>query len=165
MQRRHDRDGQARQQGHDLTSRFAAENAEFMLQGNGLEPAAVQIFGRPHIIIRPIVVDLQADGGRIIVDLAVIGHRNDDGFQIASRGRNGALQIGGKGRDATAAGKRISDERDTIYDGQFGVSGCLSAACSKEVGTTGAHEEACRTRLVPAALRSLSASGFTFGPG
>src|ERR1700758_5026784 len=136
-----------------------------MLQGNGLKPAAVQIFGRTHIIVWPTVVDLQADCGRIIVTLAVIGHRNDDGFQISARGRNGALQVGGKGRDATAAGKRVSDERDAIYDYHVGVSGCLRPACSMEIGSTGAHEGACRTRLAPVALRSLSASGFTLGPG
>ncbi len=165
VQRGDDRDGQARQQGHDLTSGFAAENAEFMLQGNRLEAAAVEVLGRPHIIIGPIVVDLDTDRGRIIIDLAVIGHRHDHGFQIAPRGLNGALQIGGKGRDAAAAGQRVSDERDTIYDGQFGVSDCSRAARSGEVGTSGADEEACGTRPGPAALRSLSRSRFTVGPG
>lgn len=135
-----------------------------MLQRNGLEAAAVQVVGRADIIILPVVVDLHAHGRGIIIDLAVIGHRNDDSLQISSGGRNGALQVGGKGRNATAAGKRVSDERDTIYGSQFGVSDCLSAAVSKKVGTRG-HGEACGTPLPPAALRSVNAPGFTCGPG
>jgi hypothetical protein len=67
-----------------------------MLQRNRLEAAAVEVLRRPHIIIRTIVGDLQANRGRIIVHLAVIGHCNDDRFQIASRGFDGTLQIGGK---------------------------------------------------------------------
>ncbi|MGY4462654.1 hypothetical protein ACVWYI_006614 [Bradyrhizobium sp. LB13.1] len=164
MQGCHDRYGQARQERHDLTSGFAAENAEFMLQRNGLEAAAVQISGRTDIIILPVVVDLQAHGGRIIIDLAVIGHRDDDGFQIAPGRRNGALQVGGESRNAAAAGKRIPDECDTIYGSQFGVSDCLSAAVSKGVGTR-ALGKACGTRLALAALRSINAAGFAFGPG
>src|SRR6185437_6100989 len=132
-----------------------------MLQGNRLEPAAVQVLGRPHIIVRAIVGNLQPNRRRIIVDLAVIGHRDDDSFEVCPRSLDGALQIGGEGRDAAAAGQRVSDERDTIYDGQFDASGCSSAARPGEVGTSAASKDAYRTRSP--ALRSVRASGFMVG--
>src|SRR6185437_6644993 len=100
---------------------------------------------------------------RIIVDLAVIGHRDDDSFEVCPRSLDGALQIGGEGRDAAAAGQRVSDERDTIYDCQCGSSGCSSVPCPGEISASGAPEDAWGSW--PAALRSVSASGFMAGPG
>ena len=45
VQRRDDRHGQARQQRHDVAAGLAAENAEFVLQGDDVEPAGVQELG------------------------------------------------------------------------------------------------------------------------
>ena len=35
------------------------------------------------IVIDAIVVDLEADGGRIVVDVAMVGHRDDGGFRVS----------------------------------------------------------------------------------
>ena len=105
MQRRDDRHGQARQQRHDVLAGLAAENAEFVLQRHDLEPAAVQEIGRPNIVFDTSVVDLKADGGRIVIDLTMIGHGDDGGFEIRTRVGDGVLQIGGECRDSASAGQ------------------------------------------------------------
>ena len=71
MQRRDDRHGQPRKQRHDVAAGFTAENTEFMLEGNGVEPARIQKAGRADIILYPFIPDLMADGGRIAVDVTV----------------------------------------------------------------------------------------------
>ena len=49
VERRHDRHGEARQQLEDVAAGFAAENSEFVLQANDVEPAGVQeVCGARH---------------------------------------------------------------------------------------------------------------------
>ena len=50
MQRRDDRHGEARQQLEDVAAGFAAENAEFVLQADDIEPAGVQEGRGAHIV-------------------------------------------------------------------------------------------------------------------
>ena len=82
MERRHHRHGEARQQREDVGAGFAAENSEFVLQANGVEPAGVQEVGRAHVLFDIVVLDLQSDRRRIVVGLTVIGHRHDAGLQV-----------------------------------------------------------------------------------
>src|SRR5271154_1928176 len=135
-----------------------------MLEGNNFKPAAVQVLGRTHMIIQPIIVDLQADCRRIVVHVSMIGHRNDDGFQISSGGGNCGLQVRGEGCDSAAARERVSDERDTIYDGHVGISGYLSVECPDGTLKGEPREEGSRTPSTSITVWSLSASGFTSGP-
>ena len=114
MQRGDDRHGQPRQQRHDVAARVAAENAEFMLEGDDVEPAGIQEVGRAHVIVDPVVVDLKADGGGIVVDVAMVGHRHDAGLHARARRGDRLLQIGREGGDAAAARQRIADECHTV---------------------------------------------------
>ena len=83
MQRRDDRHGQPRKQRHDVAACFAAENPEFMLEGNDVEPARVQEAGRTNVVLYPFILDLIADGGRIVVGVTMVGHRHDAGFHVS----------------------------------------------------------------------------------
>ena len=89
MQCRDDRHGEPRQQHHDAFAGLASENTEFVLQRHGLELAAVQEIRGRNIVFEASIVDLETDGGRIIVDLTMIGHGDDGRLrdQDASRRR------------------------------------------------------------------------------
>ena len=94
-----------------------------MLQRDGLELSAVQEIRRLDIVFEAAIVDLETDGGRIVVDLTMIGHGDDGSFEILPRVGDGALQIGGEGRDAATAGQRIPDECHAIERGHVCASG------------------------------------------
>ena len=64
VQRRDDRHGEARKQLKNVAAGFAAENSEFVLQGNDVEPAGVQERGGAHIVFDGVVLDLQGDRRR-----------------------------------------------------------------------------------------------------
>ena len=80
-----------------MAASLAAENAEFMLKGNGVEPARVQEGGRANVILYPFIPDLMADGGGIVVGVTIVGHRHDTRFHARARRRNRLLQIGREG--------------------------------------------------------------------
>ena len=61
VQCRDDRHGKARQQLEDVGAGFAAENPEFVLQADDVEPAGVQKRRRPNILFDCVVLDLQDD--------------------------------------------------------------------------------------------------------
>jgi hypothetical protein len=82
-----------------------------MLETDGVELRCIQETGRADVIIDTIVVDLKANGGWIIVGVAMVCHRHDAGLQVRRRGCDRLLQIGGKGGNPAAAWKRIADER------------------------------------------------------
>ncbi len=105
MQRRDDRHGEPRQQRHDSIPGLASENTEFVLQRHGLKPATVQEIRGRSIVFDTSIVDLKTDGGRIVVDLIMIGHGDDGGFEIRTRVGYGALEIGGEGRNSATAGQ------------------------------------------------------------
>jgi hypothetical protein len=64
-----------------VTASLATENTEFMLEGNDLELACIQNIGCTYLVFYSLIVDLKANGGWIIVDLAMIRHRNDTSVQ------------------------------------------------------------------------------------
>ena len=82
VQRRHHRHGEARQQHEDVGTGLAAENSEFVLQTNDVEPAGVQEVGRAHIVFDIVVLDLQGDRGGIVIGLTVVGHRHNAGLEV-----------------------------------------------------------------------------------
>ncbi len=102
MQRRDDGHGQPREQRHDVVAGLAAENAEFMLQANDFELPGIEGVRGARVLLQFVVVDLEADRGRIIVSMTVIGHRHDGGFHACTRLRDSLLQIGSERSDATA---------------------------------------------------------------
>ena len=63
VQRRDDRHGQPRQQRHDVAARFAAENAEFMLQADDFELAGIEEVGRAHVVFDLVIVDVEPNDG------------------------------------------------------------------------------------------------------
>ena len=63
VKRRDDRHGQPREQRQDVAAGFAAENAEFVLQGNDVELAGIQEVGRAHVVLDSLVVDLKPNDG------------------------------------------------------------------------------------------------------
>ena len=82
MQRRDDRHGQARQQLQDMGPGVAAENSEFVLQTDDVEPAGVEKRGGADILLDAAILDLQRDRSRIVIGLIVVGHRHDAGLQV-----------------------------------------------------------------------------------
>lgn len=60
-----------------MVAGFTPENAEFMLEGNDIELACIQDVGRMHVLFYPVVVDLKANDGWIVVGVAMVGHRHD----------------------------------------------------------------------------------------
>ena len=100
MQCRDDWHCEPGEQRKNVASRFSAEDAELMLQRNGVKVPRVQELGCVHIIFQPGVIDLVADDRRIVIGAVMIGHRHDAGFQPRSQGRNRLFQIGGESGDA-----------------------------------------------------------------
>ena len=82
VQRRDDRHGQARQQFQDMGPGFAAENSEFVLQTDDVEPAGVEKRRGVDILLDAVILDLQRDRSRIVIGLVVVGHRHDAGLQV-----------------------------------------------------------------------------------
>ena len=60
---------------------FAAENSEFVLQTDDVEPPGVEERPGADILLDVAVLDLQYDRGRIVIGLIVVGHRHDAGLQ------------------------------------------------------------------------------------
>ena len=60
-----------------MVAGYTPENAEFMLEGNDIELAGIQDVGRMHVLFYPVVVDLKANDGWIVVGAAMVGHRHD----------------------------------------------------------------------------------------
>ena len=84
---------------------YTAENSEFVLQANRVETAGVQEVGGARISVDIIGLDLQRDRLGIIVDLTVIGHRNNACFERGMRSCDGLLKVGCEGGDPAAAGQ------------------------------------------------------------
>ena len=63
MKGRDDRHGQPRQQRQDMRAGFAAEDAEFMLKGDDVEPAGIQEVGRPRIVFESSLIWNATAGG------------------------------------------------------------------------------------------------------
>jgi hypothetical protein len=82
VQRRDDRHGQARQQFQDMSPGVAAENSEFVLQADDIEPPGVEKRCGADILLDAAVLDLQCDRSRIVISLIVVGHRHDAGLQV-----------------------------------------------------------------------------------
>ena len=82
VQCRHDRHGKARQQLDDVDAGFPAENSEFVLKADCVEPAGIQEVCRTDIVFTATIPDLQGDRRRIVVGLTVIGHGHDAGLQV-----------------------------------------------------------------------------------
>jgi hypothetical protein len=62
-----------------VTAGLAAEDAEFVLQGNDVELTGVQSIGRAAVILDPLIAQLDAHGDGIIIGLAVVVHGDDNG--------------------------------------------------------------------------------------
>ena len=114
MKRRDDRHGQPRQQGHDVTTCGAAEDAELVLKRDGLEPARIQEHGRTGVIFDLVVFDLKTDSRRVIVGSALIGHRHDAGIDIRTRCGDRLLKMRRECRDPASARQGIPNERETV---------------------------------------------------
>ena len=69
-------------------SRFAAENAEFVLQGHDVEMPAVQVFRRLDVIADRLILDAEPDRRGIFVGAAVVRHGND---AVSKPGRAAAI--------------------------------------------------------------------------
>ena len=85
VQRRHHRHGQTRQQVEDVAARLTAEDAEFVLQADDVEPAGVQEVRGAHIVFELSSWICRPTSGGIVVGLTVIGHRHDGGVEIWPR--------------------------------------------------------------------------------
>ena len=82
VQRRDDRHAEARKQLENVGAGFAAENSEFVLQTNDVEPAGVQEGRGAHIVFDGVILDLQGDRTGIVIGLTVVVHRDDAGLQV-----------------------------------------------------------------------------------
>ena len=77
VQRCDDWHAEARKQLEDVSAGFAAENSEFVLQANDVEPASVQEGRGAHIVFNRVILDLQRDGSGIVIGLSVVVHCDD----------------------------------------------------------------------------------------
>ena len=65
-----------------MSTGFATENSEFVLQTDDVEPAGVEERRGANIFCDAAILDLQCDRGRIVIGLIVVGHRHDASLQI-----------------------------------------------------------------------------------
>src|SRR5688572_2196697 len=100
-----------------MTARLTAEDAEFVLQADNIELTRIQEVRAIFVLRQVLIVDLQSNGGWIVVDLTMIRHRDDSDVDIGTSVGNRLLQIGCEGRDATASGERIADKCQTTECG------------------------------------------------
>ena len=103
---------EARQQLEDMAAGLAAENSEFVLQANDVEPARVQEVRGADIFLDVAVPDLEDDRGGIVIALAVVGHRDDAGLEVRACNGYRLMQVSGEGGDTASARQRIADEGD-----------------------------------------------------
>ena len=66
----------------DMGAGVAAENAEFMLEGNDVELARVQNVGGARVVLYSVVIDLEANDGWIVVGVTMVGHRHDRSLDL-----------------------------------------------------------------------------------
>ena len=65
-----------------MGSGITAENSEFVLQANDVEPAGIEKRSGADIFLDAVVLDLQCDGSGIVIALPVVGHGHDAGLQV-----------------------------------------------------------------------------------
>ena len=63
---------------------LAAEDAELMLQGNGLDLPVIQLISGTQIVFGLFIVNLHSHGRRVRVRPIAISHRNDSGFSTGT---------------------------------------------------------------------------------
>jgi hypothetical protein len=110
MQRRDDRHRQPGQQAHDMASGGTAEDAEFMLERDRVEPIRVQEIGGARVIFNLVIFYLAANDGWIVVSMAMVGHRHDRGIKVWARRRDRLLKMRRECRDSATARQRIPDK-------------------------------------------------------
>ena len=65
-----------------MSAGFTAEDSEFMLQANDVEPAGVQEGRGTDIVFNGVILDLQGDGSGIVVGLSVVVHCDNADLQV-----------------------------------------------------------------------------------
>ena len=110
MQRRYHRYAQAAEQSEAMTTRFATEDTEFMLERDEVYVAGIQELGGLDIVFDVFLVDLESRDRRLIVFLSWLVHGDDPGVEIGTSKGHCLVQIVGEGRDAALAGQVIADE-------------------------------------------------------
>ena len=132
MQRRDDRHFETRQEFDDVAAGLTAENPIFMLQGDNIEPCAVQEFGRLDILADGFFVNLKTHSRRIVVGAIRVRHGDDKGLKLWPRRRNRMMKIVSKRSDPASTRKMIPDERHAPKGSHLIVSGrpLFSAALS-----------------------------------
>ena len=85
-----------------------------MLERDNIVSPVVQNIRRVGIVLDRLVADLEPDLRRIVVRAAVVGHRDDAGFNIGIERCDSLSQIGREGRDAAATGQGVSDESNAL---------------------------------------------------
>jgi hypothetical protein len=114
MQRCHHRHAEPVEQREDVIPGFAAEDAELVLERDNIVPAVVQHIRRIGVVLDRLVGNLEPDLCRIVVRAAVVGHRDDAGFDTGIQECDGLSQIGREGRDAAATRQGVSDESNAL---------------------------------------------------
>ena len=114
MQRCHHGHAEPVEQREDVVAGFAAEDAELVLERDNIVPAVIQNIRRVGIVLDRLVANLEPDLRRIVVRAAVVGHRDDAGFNVGIQGCDGLSQIGREGRDAAATRQGVSDESNAL---------------------------------------------------
>ena len=107
---------------HDVPTRDAAEDAKFMLQRDGLEPAGIQERRGPCIIFEFVILDLKANIRWVIIGMTFVGHRHDAGVHIWTRRGDRLLEMSRECRDSASARQGITDKRETAEPGHNGTS-------------------------------------------
>ena len=161
MQRRDDRHAQPVEQRENVVAGFAAENAELVLERDNVVLAVVQNICRASVVLDRLVADFKPDLCRIIVRPAVVGHRDDAGFNVGIQGCDSLSEIGREGRDAAAAWQGVSDESNALELAHVRTSGgrrCGRCDIAENAAAGGEATPLIRDR-VPQVGRSIVVSG------
>ena len=142
MQRRDHWHAQPVEKREDVVTGFAAEDAELVLERDHVVPAVVENICRVGVVLDNLVANLEADHRRIVVGLAVVGHRDDAGFEVGVHGCDGVSQVGREGRDAATARQGVSDEGNALEAGHVRTSGAVGRGPCGIVESAAAGPEA-----------------------
>ena len=108
----HQRHAQGRDQRKQVAARFAAENAELVLQANHIEAFIVDEAGGGAVVCGPVRTDAAAHLRGIGMGAARVTHGNDRGFGHIGQRADRKLEIRGERGDATAARQGIANKGD-----------------------------------------------------
>jgi len=89
---------------------FPAEYSELVLQADEVETLPIYEFGRVAILIRIVLVDPEANRGRVVMDASGVAHDDNGGFGNSGRGPERQFKVSRECRYAATARQGVTDK-------------------------------------------------------